>query len=177
MTDRAFIDVRGARENNLKDISLDIPKRKLTVFTGVSGSGKSSLVFDTIAAETQQIQQDFQALIAYVTGPETRTASAYTVELTLFRRLLALGAALLRVFFLTRAADRPAGPRAGRHPAGLSRLPSLHLLLRLRQSALRAPLLHVHWAGGCVPARRGPEPAGTLLFARAPRVGDVWHDR
>ncbi len=58
----------------------------------------------------QQIQQDFQALIAYVTGPETRTATAYTVELTLFRRLLALGAALLRVFFQTRAAERPAGP-------------------------------------------------------------------
>ncbi|MCA1599406.1 MAG: ISKra4 family transposase, partial [Chloroflexi bacterium] len=58
----------------------------------------------------QQIQQDFQALIAYVTGPETGTASAYTVEVTLFRRLLALGAALLRVFFLTRAAERPAGP-------------------------------------------------------------------
>jgi len=58
----------------------------------------------------QQIQQDFQALIAYVTGPETRAASAYTVELTLFRRLLALGAALLRVFFQTRAAERPVGP-------------------------------------------------------------------
>jgi len=58
----------------------------------------------------QQIQQDFQALIAYVTGPDTRTATAYTVELTLFRRLLALGAALLGVFFQTRAAERPAGP-------------------------------------------------------------------
>ncbi len=58
----------------------------------------------------QQIQQDFQALIAYVTGPDTRTATAYTVELTLFRRLLALGAALLRVFFQMRAAERPAGP-------------------------------------------------------------------
>ncbi len=58
----------------------------------------------------QQIQQDFQALIAYVTGPDTRTTSAYTVELTLFRRLLAVGAALLRLFFLTRAAERPVGP-------------------------------------------------------------------
>ncbi len=58
----------------------------------------------------QQMQQDFQALIAYVTGPETHTATAYTVELTLFRRLVALGAALLRVFFQTRAAERPAGP-------------------------------------------------------------------
>jgi excinuclease UvrABC ATPase subunit len=53
-----FIEVRGARENNLKDVSLDIPKRKITVFTGVSGSGKSSLVFDTIAAEAQhQLKQ------------------------------------------------------------------------------------------------------------------------
>ncbi|MFT3926672.1 MAG: excinuclease ABC subunit UvrA [Myxococcales bacterium] len=49
------IEVRGARENNLKNISLDIPRRKLTVFTGVSGSGKSSLVFDTIAAESQRL--------------------------------------------------------------------------------------------------------------------------
>src|ERR687885_270517 len=49
------IRVHGARENNLKDISLEIPKRRLTVFTGVSGSGKSSLVFDTIAAESQRL--------------------------------------------------------------------------------------------------------------------------
>jgi excinuclease UvrABC ATPase subunit len=50
-----YIDIRGARENNLKDVSLRIPKRKLTVFTGVSGSGKSSLVFATIAAESQRL--------------------------------------------------------------------------------------------------------------------------
>ncbi|GAA0587456.1 excinuclease ABC subunit UvrA [Kribbella sandramycini] len=49
------IEVRGARENNLAGVSLDIPKRRLTVFTGVSGSGKSSLVFDTIAAESQRL--------------------------------------------------------------------------------------------------------------------------
>ncbi|GHH56330.1 ATP-binding cassette domain-containing protein [Lentzea cavernae] len=49
------IQVRGARENNLADVSLDVPKRRLTVFTGVSGSGKSSLVFGTIAAESQRM--------------------------------------------------------------------------------------------------------------------------
>ena len=47
-----LIRVRGARENNLRGVDLDLPKRRLTVFTGVSGSGKSSLVFATIAAES-----------------------------------------------------------------------------------------------------------------------------
>jgi len=50
-----LIRVQGARENNLKDVSVEIPKRRLTVFTGVSGSGKSSLVFGTIAAESQRL--------------------------------------------------------------------------------------------------------------------------
>jgi len=49
------IEIRGARENNLRNVSLDIPKRKITVFTGVSGSGKSSLAFGTIAAESQRL--------------------------------------------------------------------------------------------------------------------------
>jgi excinuclease ABC A subunit len=50
-----LIRVQGARENNLKDVSVDLPKRRLTAFTGVSGSGKSSLVFETIAAESQRM--------------------------------------------------------------------------------------------------------------------------
>jgi excinuclease UvrABC ATPase subunit len=64
MTERQFIEVYGARENNLKNISLNIPKQKITVFTGVSGSGKSSLVFDTIAAEAQrQLNETFTAFV------------------------------------------------------------------------------------------------------------------
>src|SRR6187551_1025562 len=55
MTSHDVIRVLGARVNNLKDISIEIPKRRLTVFTGVSGSGKSSLVFGTIAAESQRL--------------------------------------------------------------------------------------------------------------------------
>jgi len=59
-----LISVRGARENNLKDVSVDVPKRRLTIFTGVSGSGKSSLVFDTIAAESRRmIDETYSAFV------------------------------------------------------------------------------------------------------------------
>src|SRR5918995_7533749 len=67
------IKVRGARENNLRDISLDIPKRSLTVFTGVSGSGKSSLVFETIAAESRRlINETYTAFVQGFMGTTSR---------------------------------------------------------------------------------------------------------
>ncbi|MFF5212748.1 excinuclease ABC subunit UvrA [Streptosporangium sp. NPDC000396] len=60
----SHIEITGARENNLKNISLKIPKRQITVFTGVSGSGKSSIVFDTIAAESQrQLNETFTTFV------------------------------------------------------------------------------------------------------------------
>lgn len=59
-----FIEIRGARENNLKDVNLSIPKRAITIFTGVSGSGKSSIVFDTIATEAQrQLYENFSMFV------------------------------------------------------------------------------------------------------------------
>ena len=59
-----YIEIRSARENNLKNVSLRIPKRKITIFTGVSGSGKSSIVFDTLATEAQrQLYENFSLFI------------------------------------------------------------------------------------------------------------------
>lgn len=62
--EQEYIEIRGARENNLKDVSLRIPKRKITIFTGVSGSGKSSIVFDTVATEAQRLlNENFSTFI------------------------------------------------------------------------------------------------------------------
>src|SRR3954452_5958179 len=58
----------------------------------------------------QHLRHDFETLLTYVTGPEAGAQTAYTVEVTLFRQLLALGASLLRLFFLSRAAERPPAP-------------------------------------------------------------------
>lgn len=64
MLAQEYIEIRGARENNLKDVSLRIPKRKITIFTGVSGSGKSSIVFDTIASEARrQLNETFSTFV------------------------------------------------------------------------------------------------------------------
>lgn len=58
------IKIRGLKQNNLKNVSLDIPKNKIVVFTGVSGSGKSSIVFETVAAESQrQMNETYSAWI------------------------------------------------------------------------------------------------------------------
>lgn len=64
MTQKNDIIIRGLHHNNLKNVALDIPKGKIVVFTGVSGSGKSSIVFDTIAAESQrQMNETYTAFI------------------------------------------------------------------------------------------------------------------
>jgi excinuclease UvrABC ATPase subunit len=81
-----LIRVQGARENNLRDISIEIPKRRLTVFTGVSGSGKSSLVFDTIAAESQRLINEtysafVQGFMATLARPEVDVLDGLTTAI------------------------------------------------------------------------------------------------
>src|ERR1700745_3397634 len=81
-----MIRVQGARVNNLKDVSVELPKRRLTAFTGVSGSGKSSLVFDTIAAESQPlINENYDAfgegLIPTLARPEVDVLDGLTTAI------------------------------------------------------------------------------------------------
>src|SRR5450755_4453852 len=81
-----LIRVHGARVNNLKDVSVEIPKRRLTVFTGVSGSGKSSLVFDTIAAESQRLINEtysafVQGFMPTLARPDVDTLEGLTKEI------------------------------------------------------------------------------------------------
>src|SRR5687768_8111732 len=83
-----LIRVQGARVNNLKDVSVEIPKRRLTVFTGVSGSGKSSLVFGTIAAESQRMINEtysafLQGLMPTQTRPEVDVLEGLTTAIIL----------------------------------------------------------------------------------------------
>jgi excinuclease UvrABC ATPase subunit len=82
-----MIRVHGARENNLKDVSIEIPKRRLTVFTGVSGSGKSSLVFNTIAAESQRLINEtysafVQGFMPTLARPEVDVLDGLTTAIT-----------------------------------------------------------------------------------------------
>ncbi|MGH3503434.1 MAG: excinuclease ABC subunit UvrA, partial [Nocardioidaceae bacterium] len=82
-----LIRVRGARENNLKNVNIELPKRRLTVFTGVSGSGKSSLVFDTIAAESQRMINEtysafVQGFMPTLARPEVDVLDGLTTAIT-----------------------------------------------------------------------------------------------
>jgi len=122
------IEVRGARENNLRDISLDIPKRRLTVFTGVSGSGKSSLVFGTIAAESQRLINEtysafVQGFMPTLARPDVDSLEGLTTAIILDQERMGANVrstigtvtdanALLRVVFSRIAEPHIGGPQA-----------------------------------------------------------------
>jgi excinuclease UvrABC ATPase subunit len=110
-----WIRVHGARVNNLKDVSVEIPKRRLTVFTGVSGSGKSSLVFGTIAAESQRLINEtysafVQGFMPTLARPEVDVLDGLTTAILVDQRRIGADArstvgtatdanAMLRIFF------------------------------------------------------------------------------
>lgn len=90
----AFIEVRGARENNLRGIDVGIPKRRLTVFTGVSGSGKSSLVFGTIAAESRRLINEtydafIQGFMPTMARPEVEVLNGLTAAIIIDQERMA----------------------------------------------------------------------------------------
>src|SRR5947208_14780799 len=119
-----LIRVQGARVNNLKDVSVELPKRRLTVFTGVSGSGKSSLVFSTIAAESQRLINEtysafVQGFMPTLARPELDVLDGLTTAIIVdqqpmgadprsTRRTATAANAILRILF-----SPPRKPRAG----------------------------------------------------------------
>jgi excinuclease UvrABC ATPase subunit len=122
------IRVRGARENNLKDVCIELPKRRLTVFTGVSGSGKSSLVFDTIAAESQRLINEtysafVQGFMPTLARPDVDVLEGLTTVILVDQEPMGANArstvgtvtdanAMLRVLFSRLGEPRIGSPRA-----------------------------------------------------------------
>ena len=131
------IQVRGARENNLRDVSVDIPKRALTVVTGLSGSGKSSLVFATIAAESQRLVNEtyppfLQSLMPRFGRPDVDAVENLSAAIVVDQGRMGTNArstvgtatdvsALLRVLFsrLGQPAVWPASALGANDPAGM----------------------------------------------------------
>ena len=123
-----LIRVQGARENNLKDVSVELPKRRLTVFTGVSGSGKSSLVFGTIAAESQRMINEtysafLQGFMPTLARPDVDVLDGLTTAIIVDQERMGANprstvgtvtdaAAVLRIVFSRLAQPQIGGPQA-----------------------------------------------------------------
>src|SRR5947207_13964936 len=123
-----LIRVQGARENNLKNVSVEIPKRRLTVFTGVSGSGKSSLVFGTIAAESQRLINEtysafLQGFMPTLARPEVDVLEGLTTAIIVDQERMGANSrstvgtatdanAMLRVLFRRLGKPHIASPKA-----------------------------------------------------------------
>ena len=122
------ITIRGARENNLKNVDVDLPKRRLTVFTGVSGSGKSSLVFGTIAAESQRLINEtysafLQGLMAAPGRPDVDVMTGLTTAIIVDQERMGANSrstvgtatdanAMLRILFSRLGEPHVGGPQA-----------------------------------------------------------------
>ena len=166
--DHDLIRVQGARENNLKDVSVDLPKRRLTVFTGVSGSGKSSLVFGTIAAESQRLINETYS--AFVQGfmptlgrPEVDVLEGLTTAIIVDQERMGANSrstvgtvtdanAMLRVLF-----SRLGTPHIGSSNAYSFNIPSVRAVgsITVEKGARKAEKVTFTRAGGMCPRCEG----------------------
>src|SRR5262245_60393544 len=160
------IRVQGARVNNLKDISVEIPKRRLTVFTGVSGSGKSSLVFGTIAAESQRLINETYS--AFVQGfmptlgrPEVDVLEGLTTAILVDQERMGSSArstvrtatdanAMLRVLF-----SRLGKPHIGSSNAFSFNVPSVRAVGSFQKAGGKAEKVVFNRTGGMCPRCEG----------------------
>src|SRR4029450_5323803 len=163
-----LIRVQGARENNLKDVSVEIPKRRLTVFTGVSGSGKSSLVFGTIAAESQRLINEtysafLQGFMPTLGRPEVDVLEGLTTAIIVDQERMGATSrstvgtvtdanAMLRVLF-----SRLGKPHIGSSNAFSFNIPSIRAAgsMTLDKGAARAQKGSFTRAGGMCPRCEG----------------------
>src|SRR6516165_4248459 len=165
---RDLIRVHGARVNNLKDVSVEIPKRRLTVFTGVSGSGKSSLVFDTIAAESQRLINEtysafVQGFMPTLARPEVDVLEGLTTAIIVDQERMGANArstvgtatdasAMLRVLF-----SRLGKPHIGSSNAFSFNVPSVHTVgqISIEKGAGKAEKRVFTRTGGMCPRCEG----------------------
>jgi excinuclease UvrABC ATPase subunit len=163
-----LIRVQGARENNLKDVSVEIPKRRLTVFTGVSGSGKSSLVFSTIAAESQRLINEtysafVQGFMPTLARPEVDVLEGLTTAIIVDQERMGANSrstvgtvtdanAMLRVLF-----SRLGKPYIGSSNAFSFNIPSIRAAgsITLDKGASRAQKVAFSRTGGMCPRCEG----------------------
>lgn len=163
-----LIRVHGARENNLKDVSIEIPKRRLTVFTGVSGSGKSSLVFDTIAAESQRLINEtysafVQGFMPTLARPEVDVLDGLTTAITVDQQRMGADPrstvgtatdanAMLRILF-----SRLGKPHIGPPSAYAFNVPSVRAsgAITVERGAKKAVKATFHRTGGMCPRCEG----------------------
>jgi hypothetical protein len=151
-----MIRVHGARVNNLRDISIEIPKRRLTVFTGVSGSGKSSLVFGTIAAESQRLINEtysafVQGFMPTLARPEVDVLEGLTTAILVDQQRIGSDARSTVGTATDASAHRPAQRVLVQRPLGARQ--------RRDHGRAREPedrQGHLQPAGRDVPALRGP---------------------
>ncbi|HEX4788619.1 MAG TPA: excinuclease ABC subunit UvrA, partial [Actinospica sp.] len=165
---RDLIRVHGARENNLKDLSVELPKRRLTVFTGVSGSGKSSLVFDTIAAESQRLINEtypafVQGFMPNLARPEVDVLEGLTTAIIVDQRRLGsdprstVGTAtdahaMLRILF-----SRLGRPHVGSPNAFSFNVPTVRAsgAITIERGESKAEKVNFNRAGGMCPRCEG----------------------